>query len=80
MTDTKAPQLTLSGFDSTRLLCAFQVLGVPSGTLGATHKSAKAVIVELTGKKPGKKNYPHATSGLLDYLSWHLGIPLVRAT
>lgn len=72
------PILKLSGFDSTRLLCAFQVLGVPSGALGVTHKTAKAVIVELTGKKPSMKGYPAATSGLVDYLAWHLGTTIIQ--
>jgi hypothetical protein len=34
-----------------RLLAAFQVLSLPSGELGATHKQARATILEITGKK-----------------------------
>lgn len=64
--------LVLSGLDSLRLLSAFQVLSVPSGCMGVTHKRARQVVTEMTGKAPkrGTKFPPGAS--LADLLSIHL--------
>jgi hypothetical protein len=42
---------TIQGFEALRLMSAFQVLTVPSGAMGVTHKRAKEVIFEITGKR-----------------------------
>jgi hypothetical protein len=65
--------MVLSGLESLRLLSAFQVLSVPSGMMGVTHKRAREVITEMTGKspKPGTKFPPGAS--LASLLSLHLG-------
>lgn len=64
--------LVFTGLDSLRLLSAFQVLSVPSGMMGVTHKRAREVITEMTGKAPkrGTKFPPGAS--LADLLSIHL--------
>jgi hypothetical protein len=58
-------------FGKCRALSAFQVLSLPSGTLGATHKSAKAALVEAFGKAP-TKTVPGGLS-LDEYLAWFTG-------
>mgnify|MGYP001582536377 CR=1 FL=1 len=70
--------LELSGLDGLRLLSAFQVLSMPSGCMGVTHKRAREVIVELTGKKPVRGSMPPAGTSLAGYLSWHLGMSVVE--
>jgi hypothetical protein len=65
--------LVLSGLESLRLLSAFQILSVPSGMMGVTHKRAREVIAEMTGKAPerGTKFPPGAS--LESLLAIHLG-------
>lgn len=65
--------LVLTGLESLRLLAAFQVLSVPSGVMGVTHKQARKVITEMTGQapKPGTEFPPGASLETL--LSIHLG-------
>lgn len=61
----------MNRLDSVRLLAAFQVLSMPSGALGATHKQARAVVVELTGEAPKRAGIPAPGADLLTYLEWH---------
>lgn len=70
--------LELTGLEGLRLLSAFQVLSLPSGMMGVTHKRARQVIVEMTGQKPPKGPLPKAGTDLAGYLSWHLGVPVVE--
>ncbi|MDQ3170314.1 MAG: hypothetical protein M3Q55_09280 [Acidobacteriota bacterium] len=60
----------LSGMDAVRLLCAYQVLTMPSGMLGGTHKAARAVIAELVGVPLPEGAMPKSAS-LMEYLAWH---------
>jgi len=53
-----------------RLLSAFQVLSLPTGAMGVTHKRAKTVILEMTGKTPPKKAQPPVGGTLESYIEW----------
>jgi len=68
--------LTLNGIDALRLLSAFQVLRLPSGMYGVTHKRARQVISEMTGltpirgRKPQSDTEADSDSHLQGYLNW----------
>lgn len=67
--------ITLNGIDSIRLLCAFQVLGLPSRSYGVTHKRAREVITEMTGLTPIRGRRAQSVDGDADthlqgYLNW----------
>ena len=67
--------ITLNGIDALRLLSAFQVLRLPSGMYGVTHKRARQVITEMTGLTPIRGRKPQSDSGdpdshLQGYLNW----------
>ncbi len=68
--------IELVGLESVQLLAAFQVLSMPSRTFGGvTHKDARKVVRNLTGKTP--KGRPEGlTCDLAGYLSWHFGKPM----
>lgn len=54
-----------------RLLCAFQVLALPDGLLGASHKDARAVIDEITGFRFASDVRPPSEALSLDsYIKW----------
>jgi hypothetical protein len=64
-------KIELSGLDSLRLLSAFQALQMPTGFYGVTHKQARDIVEQYTGKRPKGR---HESSGdLAHYLGWHLG-------
>jgi hypothetical protein len=66
--------LELNGMDGLRLLSAFQALTMPSRFYRVTHKEARDIIEEITGKRPkGKPVKQSGESALEGYLSWHFG-------
>ena len=69
----RTTQLELSQVDSVRLLCAFQVLFMPSGLHGRTvmHTRARQIILEMTGirLRVGAKP-PHAGMDIPEYIEW----------
>lgn len=64
-------ETNLDGFDRLRLLAAFQVLTMPSGCFRVTHKVAKQIILELTGKKAHHTEHYKADFSLEQYLEVH---------
>jgi hypothetical protein len=72
MTDA-TPVPLLTGLESCQLLAAFQVLTLPSGALGVSHKVAKAAVLTLTGRKVRGKP-PKGTRDLSQFLTWHMGV------
>jgi len=60
-----------TGLDSVRLLAAFQVLSLPSGTLGVPHVRAREVVTELTGSTPKRGSLFSPGASLEEYLAIH---------
>lgn len=64
----------LGQIERLQLLAAFQVLSLPSGTLGVKHKRAREVIELLTGKPVKVSQIKGGVPTGLDltgYLAWH---------
>jgi hypothetical protein len=71
---------SFTGLDSIRLLSAFQVLSLPSGTLGVPHERAREVIAEMTGKAPQRGVKFHPGASLEDLLAIHMGHRMTKNT
>jgi hypothetical protein len=70
--------MTFSGLDCLRLLSAFQALEMPSGFYGVSHKQARSIVADMTGKKV--RGRPSGQRSLADYLEWHFGRAVVEVS
>lgn len=70
--ETEGQKSAFDGFDSVRLLAAFQVLSLEDGALGAKHDDARHWVLKLTGReyKP-RAPMPAAGADLRTWLDWH---------
>ena len=71
-TATIPDTLELSGWESLRLLSAFQALCWDSGLFGVSHRQARDIIEDITGIRPVRGLNPEDTGcrDLQSYIFW----------
>ena len=72
--ETEGQKSAFDGFDSVRLLAAFQVLSLGDGALGARHEDARAWVLKLTGREyqaERAQSRPPPGADLRTWLDWH---------